>query len=307
MVPVGGCIWWIVGAQYNATTRLHSIANARTRAAGSGTAPRGGPIQEVLGGGAAFVVSVGGTHLPMARFYIPPHAWNPDKLALDRGEAHHALDVLRMKAGDRATVFNGLGTEATVEIAKIEKGGLTLRKIQLGKTPPLACEITLGQAVPKGKNMDLIIEKATELGAAGIAPLLSERTIVRCDEDEAAAKRDKWQRVAIEAAKQCGQNWLPAVAAPVTPRQFFAQGGKHDLMLIASLQPGAISIKRALAEARAPRKVLILVGPEGDFTPAEINLARAHGCQPVTLGPIILRTETAAIYCLSVLAHELFA
>src|SRR4051812_36859479 len=124
----------------------------------------------------------------MARFYIPPHAWNPDKLALDDAETKHALQVLRMKEGDRATVFNGLGVEATVEFQKVEKNRVTLRKIQLSKPPPLECELTLGQAVPKGKNMDLIVEKATELGAAGIAPLLSERTVVRADEGEAIGK-----------------------------------------------------------------------------------------------------------------------
>jgi 16S rRNA (uracil1498-N3)-methyltransferase len=244
----------------------------------------------------------------MPRFYIPPHSWNPDKLALDDGETRHALQVLRMKAGDRATVFNGQGVEATVELTRAEKGEVTLRTIQVAKTPPLACEITLGQAVPKGKNMDLIVEKATELGAAGIAPLLSERTVVKADEGEALNKRDKWQRVAIEAAKQCGQNWLPRVTKPLGLKEFFAQGEQYDLSLIASLQPGAVPVKQALSgvEVKRPRKVLVLVGPEGDFTPAEINLARNHGCQPITLGPIILRTETAAIYCVSVLAHELF-
>jgi 16S rRNA (uracil1498-N3)-methyltransferase len=243
------------------------------------------------------------------RFYIPPHAWNPDRLALDAGEVHHALDVLRMKAGDRATVFNGQGAEATVEFASVGKGSVTLKKISAAKTPPLACEITLGQAIPKGKNMELIVEKATELGAAAIAPLLSERTVVRADEAEAVSKRDKWQRVVIEAAKQCGQNWLPRVHKPQAPRDFFQSGEKFDLMLIASLQPDAVHLKKALADfgPKKPARVLILVGPEGDFTPAEVNLAKNHGCRPVTLGPIILRTETAALYCLSVLSHELFA
>ena len=244
----------------------------------------------------------------MPRFYIPPHAWNPDKLALDDGETHHALGVLRMQAGARATVFNGLGAEATVELARVEKGRVVLQKISEGKTAPLACEIVLGQAIPKGKNMDLIVEKAVELGAAAIVPLMSERTIVRADAGEALGKREKWQRTAVEAAKQCGQNWLPRVHTPVTPKDFFAAGERFDLMLIASLQPDARPIKEVLAEAGAgrPRRVLILVGPEGDFTPAEVGLAKSHGCRPVTLGPIILRTETAAIYCLSVLGHELF-
>jgi 16S rRNA (uracil1498-N3)-methyltransferase len=245
----------------------------------------------------------------MPRFYIPPHAWNPDKLALDAGEVHHALDVLRMKAGDRATVFNGQGAEATVEFATVDKGKVVLKKIGASKSGPLACALTLGQAIPKGKNMDLIVEKATELGAAGIAPLLSERTVVRADEQEVFSKRDKWQRVAIEAAKQCGQNWVPTVAKPRTPKEFFQAGEKWDLMLIASLQQDSRPIKKILAEFDRKKlaRVLVLVGPEGDFTPAEINLAKNAGCRPVTLGPIILRTETAAIYCLSVLAHELFA
>ena len=244
----------------------------------------------------------------MPRFYIPGSAWNPDRLALDAAETHHALDVLRMKAGDRATVFNGLGAEATVEFAAVEKDRMTLKKISATKNPPLACQITLGQAVPKGKNMELIVEKATELGAARIAPLLSERTVVRCDEDEAISKRDKWQRVAIEAAKQCGQNWVPAVDAPKSIKAFFQAGEKFDLMLVASLQADARHLKTALAEfaGKSPARVLILVGPEGDFTPAEVNLTKNAGCRPVTLGPIILRTETAAIYCLSVLSHELF-
>ena len=244
----------------------------------------------------------------MPRFYIPPHAWNPEKPALDDGETHHALSVLRMKAGERATVFNGQGAEATVELANVEKGRVVLRKISTGKSAPLGCELVLGQAIPKGKNMDLIVEKATELGAAAIVPLLSERTIVRADASDALGKREKWQRVAVEAAKQCGQNWLPRVHTPQTPKEFFQAGEKFDLMLIASLQPDARPIKEILGEAavKGPRRALILVGPEGDFTPAEVGLAKAHGCRPVTLGPIILRTETATIYCLSVLGHELF-
>ncbi len=244
----------------------------------------------------------------MPRFYIPPQTWNPDKLALDAGETHHALEVLRMKAGDRATVFNGEGAEATVEIAAVEKGAVSLKKIAAGKSKPLTCSLTLAQAIPKGKNMDLIVEKATELGAAAIAPLLSERTVVKVDDSDALSKKEKWQRVAIEAAKQCGQNWVPAVAKPRTPKEFFQAGEKWDLMLIASLQPDSRPIKETLAEFAGKKlgRVLVLVGPEGDFTPAEINLAKNAGCRPITLGPIILRTETAAIYCLSVLSHELF-
>ena len=242
------------------------------------------------------------------RFYIPAAAWNLDRLALDDGEAHHCLDVLRMQPGERAVVFDGKGHEATVEIGAARKGRVELRHLQHAQSPALDCEIVLGQAIPKGKNMDLIVEKATELGASAIVPLLSDRTVVRIDSGEAAGKREKWQRVAIEAAKQCGQNWLPEVAPPIGIKAFFDAAPKFDLMLIASLQPDARHLKTIFAERPAPlRRVLVLVGPEGDFTPAEIALAKSAGCRPVTLGPIILRTETAALYCLSVLSHELYA
>ena len=244
----------------------------------------------------------------MHRFYIPPESWNLDALALDESETHHAVDVLRMNPGDKAVVFNGRGAEATVEIAAVTRKSVTLRKLLHAKSPPIACEITLAQAVPKGKAMDLIVQKAVELGAAAICPLLSERTVIQVEEDNAAWKQQKWQAIAIEAAKQCGQNWLPKVDLPRTPKEFFSRPIRYDLMLIASLQPEAMHLKKLLAETsgKTPKSVLVLVGPEGDFTPAEVGLAKSHGCRPITLGPIVLRTETAAIYSLSVLSYELF-
>jgi len=244
----------------------------------------------------------------MHRFYIPPESWNLDALALDDAETHHAIDVLRLNPGDKAVVFNGRGAEATVEVADIARKSVTLRKLLHGKSPPIGCAITLAQAVPKGKNMDLIIQKAVELGAAGICPLLSERTVVQVGDEDAARKQQKWQAIAIEAAKQCGQNWLPKVDPPRSLKEFFAQSNRYELMLIASLQPDAMHLKKLLAESagKKPKSVLILVGPEGDFTPAEVGLAKSHGCRPITLGPIVLRTETAAFYVLSVLSYELF-
>ena len=246
----------------------------------------------------------------MHRFYISPESWNPHDLTLRGGEAHHARDVLRMKAGDRAVLFNGRGREITAEIVDLAKTEVKLRKLTESETAPLRCRITLGQAIPKGKNMDLIVQKAVEIGAAEISPLISERTIVDLDKQEAEQKREKWQQIAIEAAKQCGQNWLPAMHTPQKLKDFFSHQSAHDLRLIGSLQPDALHLKNILAEYRErrgdrPLTVLMMVGPEGDFTPAELALAKSHGCQPITLGPIILRVETAAIYCLSVLSYEL--
>src|SRR5437588_8361192 len=267
----------------------------------------------------------------MHRFYISPGNWNPDALSLREAEAHHARDVLRVKRGDRAVVFNGRGRGITAGIVDLSRDEVHLRRLQETETPPFRCRITLGQAIPKGKNMDLIVQKAVEIGAAEIAPLISERTIVHLEARKAAQKQAKWQQVAIEAAKQCGQNWLPTVHLPKTPKEFFLEieagvpaapkqreGGSpaqnsrleptrlplqksgFELRLIGSLQSDAVHLKTVLADYERdhptrPASVLMCVSPEGDFTPAELNLARSHGCRPITLGPIILRVETAEI------------
>ena len=242
----------------------------------------------------------------MHRFYLPPNVWNAASPVLDEGESHHVLDVLRFGVGDHVTVFDGDGSEARADIVAVEGGKVILRLGARARSQLLGCAITLAQAIPKGKHMDFIVQKATELGAARIAPLFSDRTIVQFDAKDAEKKRDKWCEIAIEACKQCGQNRVPEIAFPRSPKAFFEKEEPAELMLIASLQPDALRIKSVLADHPTPRSVCVCVGPEGDFTPAELALAKSMGCRPITLGPIILRAETAALYCLSVLAHELF-
>jgi len=150
--------------------------------------------------------------------------------------------------------------------------------------------------------MDLIVQKATELGVAVIVPLISERTAVQIDDD--SKKVQRWRDIALDACKQCGNNWLPEIQTPRKARDFIETPGAFDLKLIASLQPDAKPLKSILSDSPL-RSVLILVGPEGDFTPAELAAAKSAGCLALSLGPLVLRAETAALYVLSILHHGL--
>ncbi len=226
----------------------------------------------------------------MHRFYLPQ--FEPPQLSA--AEFHHATHVLRVKVGEIVSVFDGRGNEAQ---CRVEPAG-KLAILTQSASPPLPCRITLAQAIPK-KQMDLIVQKATELGVASIAPLISERTIKR-----PAGSPERWHDIALEACKQSGNNWLPEIQAPRAATDFLKAPGPYDLKLIASLQAGAKSLKSILRDFR-PASVLILIGPEGDFTPAETALAESTGCRPLSLGPLVLRAETAAMYALSILHHEL--
>jgi 16S rRNA (uracil1498-N3)-methyltransferase len=239
----------------------------------------------------------------MHRFFLPDF----QESALSAEEAHHAAHVLRMKVGDTLNVFDGRGHEAQCAIAEISKDTVRLKVLTQSATSALPCRITLAQAIPK-KSMDLIVQKATELGVASIVPLVSERTVVKLDEE--SKRMDRWREIALDSCKQCGNNWLPEIQPPQKARDFLDALPKSDLKLIASLQPDAKPLKTILSGASAPGhlstySVLILIGPEGDFTPAELGLAKSAGCLPLSLGPLVLRAETAAIYALSVLNHEL--
>lgn len=246
----------------------------------------------------------------MHRFYLPPAQTQHLTFELDEHEAHHAVNVLRVRAGERVVVLDGAGKEYLCEIASIERERVKLRVAHRQALTPLPYELTLVQAVTKGKTMDIIVQKATELGAHRIVPILSERTVAQVEADRASAKVEKWEQTAIEAIKQCGSAWLPKIEQPLSPKDYLNRNDRFDLVLVASLQNDSrhprVHIENFLAEKhRLPKSVAVWVGPEGDFTPAEINAVRSMGALPITLGQLVLRSETAAIYCLSVLNYEL--
>ena len=248
--------------------------------------------------------------MPDFRAFSTPADAEPAEIILSPGESHHLVTVNRAQAGDTVTAFNGKGAEWICTLGEADRHSARLKVRFAQRAKPLAYQVTLGQALPKGPGMDAIVRKATELGAVRIVPLESERTQVHLDGERTERKIEKWQVAALEAAKQCGNPWLPEIAPVQGAAAFMEAAREFDLKLIASLQPGAQSLKSVLASfraarGRAPQKVLWLIGPEGDFTPAEMSLAKTSGFEPVTLGPLVLRCETAAVYAISVLSYEL--
>ncbi|HSY18457.1 MAG TPA: RsmE family RNA methyltransferase [Candidatus Acidoferrales bacterium] len=246
----------------------------------------------------------------MHRFHLPPESCRGESLRLEGREAHHALQVLRLKRGERVTVLDGAGNEFLCEVREATKQFVALDiKEKKSSTPP-ACVITLLVAVPKGKIIEGIIQKAVELGAGRIVPLLTDRVVTQLDDDGAESKREKWQQVAIEAIKQCGAAWLPKVETPQGIAEFLAHGEKIELALIGSLQTERRHPREWIEEFqkrhdRLPQSAAVWIGPEGDFTLEEIRQIEDAGAKPVTLGALTLRVETAAIYCLSFLNYEL--
>lgn len=248
--------------------------------------------------------------MPDFRVYSPLATAAAAELHLGAAESHHLVVVNRCSRGDPVVVFNGRGREWQCECADPAKTGaiLTVRSTQ--QAPARAPELTLAQALPKGATMDEIVRQATELGVVRIIPLLTERTQVHLDGERAAKKVEKWHTGAVEAAKQCGNPWLPAFTPVQKLADLLAHAGGYELKLVASLHAGATSLRKTIETFRAkhghaPRRVLWLVGPEGDFSPAEMTECLLAGCVPITLGPLVLRCDTAAVAALAVVGYEL--
>lgn len=250
---------------------------------------------------------------PTHRFYLPTAAKTGAEIILPEREAHHAAQVLRVRAGEPVAVLDGAGLECLCEVREVSKRAVTLTVIEREKYPAPASRVTLVQALTKAKSFDAILQKATELGVTRIIPLAAERSVARVDAADAADKVERWRATAIEAMKQSGWPWLPQIEAPLTSQAFLARTElRSELTFIASLQAGARHPRGHFQEfflqhQRRPASVAVWIGPEGDFTYAEVELALAAGARPITLGPTVLRADTAAIYSLSVISYELAA
>jgi 16S rRNA (uracil1498-N3)-methyltransferase len=247
----------------------------------------------------------------MHRCFAEPERWKDGAVALAPEEARHLLQVLRAGPGDEVVVFDGEGREADASIeapsiARQAPAACLLRTRGAPRRIERAMAVSLLQALPKGARIDWIVEKATELGAARIVPAVTSRVVGRLAKAEAPARVQRWHRLAVSAAKQCGSAWVPRIEEVADSESAIRDGAGHDLFLVGSLQPDAEPF-RVVAERwrhAPPRRVALLIGPEGDLSPEEVSLARRHGAVPVSFGPMVFRVETAALFGLSVLMYE---
>ncbi len=247
------------------------------------------------------------------RFYAPPGAFAEGgaSVALSDEESRHLRDVLRLRAGDEAYVFDGEGREFACVVA--EAGGrrgaalLEVREPVESPSPESPLELTLAVALLKGEKFDLVVQKATELGVTLIIPVSTKRSDVRLRDERDAMKRvERWRRLALEAAKQSGRARVPRVVEPRAFDTFVSdEEPRADAPRVLFAERGGAGLDTLAAASRRPTSVTALVGPEGGWDDEELELARARGWTLVTLGGRTLRAETAALAVCALLQHLL--
>ena len=228
----------------------------------------------------------------MHRFFVSPDAVAEGRVTVTGEDAVHALRVLRMRAGDQAMIYDGANHAymGTVETAAKDSLTLSLGPMQTLQTEP-ATRITLCQGMPKAGKLELILQKGTELGITAFLPFYSARSVPKPGKGE---KAERYQRVVYEAAKQSGRGVLPTVERPVDFPEFLREMDGHELALVAWEEEHGQALSRVLRE-NPSRDIALIIGPEGGFGPEEVAQMKEHGVLPVTLGPRILRTETAGL------------
>ena len=227
-------------------------------------------------------------------------------MTLSADESRHARDVLRLQPGDEAYVFDGAGSEFLCMVSEFTRNGAILDLVQEVEParPESPLNLTLAIALLKGEKFDLVVQKATELGATRIVPVETSRADVRIrNDDDAQRKVTRWQRIALEAAKQCGRARLVEISAPVTFDSLIAQNDCELRLTFAERDGGSLA-EVSRDAAPGPTSVCALIGPEGGWTIEETDSARAHGWNVITLGGRTLRAETAAIAIVTLLQHR---
>jgi 16S rRNA (uracil1498-N3)-methyltransferase len=251
------------------------------------------------------------------RFYATPEDIDGAVISLSVDETRHLTRVLRLKPGAEVFVFDGHGSEYSCAFVGVEGDRARLEVTGvLDDAVESPVRITLAQALAKGEKFDLIVQKATELGVDFIVPLLTEHTDVKPGAEDAYKRIERWRRISLEALKQSGRRRLVGITAPLALDDFLDPNKPDSQKLPIATAPslgsvlvfsekGGLPITEALAQAIDKTAATILIGPEGGWGTAELELICERGCRLVTLGPRVLRTETAAIVAVTLVQHAL--
>ena len=239
----------------------------------------------------------------MDYFFAEPSWIQDGKIIIQGDDVKHITNVLRMKPGEELLIGNGIDTKYICKIIEMDKHQVVTEILEEDRTPSeLPIKITLFQGLPKGDKMELVIQKAVELGAYEIVPVAMKNCVVKLDEKKAAAKVKRWQTIAESAAKQSKRMIVPEVKMPMTYRQALDYGKTLDYNLIPYENENGMDAAREKVNAcRKYKHIGFYIGPEGGYDPSEIELADEAGFPRISLGKRILRTETAGLAVLSIL------
>ena len=247
----------------------------------------------------------GPPQVSIPRIYLPHPIETGDVFAVTAQQDRYLKTVLRMQAGDPLFVFNGTAWEYKA-IVRRTAGGLTLEINDKRRVPADEIEITLCQAIPKAEKMEAVIRHATELGAGRIIPFFAKRSIPRWPLGKSPQKQERWQRIAVEASRQCGRTDIPEIGEIVSFAEMLHSRQPEGLNLICWEEESARGIRELLRDPRyaGMKKFLVIIGPEGGFDKDEIAQALPAGFLSVSLGKRVLRVDTAAAAVLSILQFE---
>lgn len=236
----------------------------------------------------------------MYRFFCPDKNISTNTIIIDdKEQIHHARDVLRIRPKDKAIVFDDKGNEYDCIIEEISsKVVLSIKNMRLAAEKDKTVKITVACAMAKKSKIDEVIDKLTQLGLDRVIPLETERVVVKLDKNTRESRLRRWRKIALNASQQSQRSTLMVIEPIKNIKELLAGSQDYDLKLIPTLSGERKPLKEILAHLK-PRRILILIGPEGDFTPEEVSLAKKCGCIPVSLGDLVLRVETAAVAIVS--------
>ena len=243
----------------------------------------------------------------MQRFFVTPDQVGEDKIRIQGSDVNHMKNVLRMRPGEEVMVSDGNNRQYRCRVEDYPEGEAVLAILEAGLVDTeLPSRIYLFQGLPKQEKMELIVQKAVELGVCQVIPVQTRRCVVKLDAKKAAKKVQRWQQIAESAAKQAGRGYIPAVSEVMTFQETLAFSEALDIRLIPyELADGMEGTRKILDGIRPGQSVGIFIGPEGGFEKEEVGRAVEAGALPITLGKRILRTETAGIAVLSILMYRL--